>query len=418
MTARTRVAIVCDYLLGYLGGAQTALLEQARVLTGAGHPVIMIAPDEPNPPELPPDLHWVRMPSRGTLPGLRLPLIMNTPEVRSRLRDQLRDHGIELVHLHSEFGLAAAAIDVAEELGLPVVHTVHTFFWQTRFPAQRALAGAVTAFHGRLTGWPPTPAPRLANRAAESALRAMTWRVARRAAAVVSPSGHQADKLREAGIDRVAVVPNTLAAPPAATEPPSPYRPVKISWLGRCTPEKRILPFVRAAVAAIERAGPDRLAVTVAGAGRQLAAARRIAAGTPEITLLGARPHREMAGLLHDHHLLALTSYGFDNQPMSITEAVLAGRGVLHCDPRLTEGTAGGAGILTDGPGEAALTARLVELAEAPDRVAAACRAARSTRAIFEPETFLTKINEVYRSVRPGHSRFVPDASGERSPQA
>ncbi|GAB3755799.1 glycosyltransferase family 4 protein [Microlunatus parietis] len=399
MTAPARVALVCDYQLGYLGGAQTAMLEQARVLAGAGHPVIIIAPDEPTAPTLP-DVPVLRIPSRGTLPGLRLPLIMNTPEVRARLREWLHDHRIGVVHLHSEFGLAAAAIDVAGELGVPVVHTVHTFFWQTRFPAQRALAAAVTAFHRRLTGSPADSAPRLADRAGESALRAMTWRIARRATVVISPSAHQADRLREAGIDRVAVVPNTLATAPEPAEPPLPYRPVKIIWLGRCTPEKRILPFVRAAVAAIGRAGPGRLHVTVAGAGQQLAAARRIAAGTPEITFLGARPHHEMAGLLHDHHLLALTSYGFDNQPMSIAEAVLAGRGVLHCDPRLTEGTDGGAGILTDGPDEAALTARLVELAENPDRVAAACRAARSERMIFEPATFLTKINEAYRSVR------------------
>ncbi len=43
MTGRHRVAIVCDYLLDYLGGAQTAMLEQARALAAAGHAVIMIA---------------------------------------------------------------------------------------------------------------------------------------------------------------------------------------------------------------------------------------------------------------------------------------------------------------------------------------------------------------------------------------
>lgn len=418
MTAATRIAIVCDYQLGYLGGAQTALLEQARVLAGAGHPVIIIAPDEPTAPALPEDVPVLRVRSRGTLPGLRLPLIMNSPEVRARLRDWLRDHRIDVVHLHSEFGLATAALDVAGELGIPVVHTVHTFFWQTRFPAQRALAAAVTAFHRRLVGGPSDPAPRLADRPGESALRAMSWRVARRATVVISPSAHQADRLREAGIGRVEVLPNTLATAPEPTEPPLPYRPVKIIWLGRCTPEKRILPFVRAAVEAIRRTGPGRLSITVAGAGQQLATARRIAAGVDEITFLGARPHREVPGLIHDHHLLALTSYGFDNQPMSIVEAVLAGRGVVHCDPRLTEGTADGAGLLADGPDEAALTERLIRLADAPDQVAAACRAARANRVIFEPATFLTKINNVYRSAGRGNTGLLPDGSGERRPQA
>lgn len=403
MTGPLRIAIVCDYLLDYLGGAQTAMLEQARALAAAGHEVIMIAPASTRP--APAGVRLIAVPARVTLPGLQLPVIKNSAEVRDRLRTWLDDHRIDVVHLHSEFGLAAAAIDVAASLGLPVVHTVHTFFWQTTVPAQRALAAAVGRFHRWLTGWPrEDPPTRLADRPADAALRAMTWQVARRAALVISPSEHQADRLRKAGIARVHTVPNTLTGQPEPTAPPLPYRPVKIIWAGRCGPEKRLLPFVRAAVRALERVGPDRLAITVAGDGEQLPAARRIARHQPAITFLGRRPHAEIVALLRDHHLLALTSYGFDNQPMSIVEAVLAGRGVLYCDPRLTEGTTApdgrpAAGIRTDGPDENAWTERLIELAEDPDRAAAAGLAAATAGVIFRPETFLTKITAAYRSL-------------------
>ncbi|HLT61665.1 MAG TPA: glycosyltransferase family 4 protein [Microlunatus sp.] len=400
MTRPDAVAIVCDYRLDYLGGAQTALLEQARALAGSGRPVLLVAPtDPPAGAELPPGVRLLRVPARAELPGLRLPLLRNTADLRGLLRQRLAGHGVGLVHLHSEFGLAAAAIDVAGELGLPVVHTVHTFFWRAEVPGQRLLAAAVDRFHRRLTGRPtdrpPTP---LSARPGEAALRAMTWRTARRSSIVISPSRHQADRLREAGIDRVLELPNTLADPPEPTDPPLPYRPIKIIWLGRCAPEKRLVPFLRAATAAIARLGPGRLRITVGGAGEQLAAARRIAADCPDVTFLGARPHREVPTLLRDHHLLALSSYGFDNQPMSIVEAVLAGRGVLYCDPRLTEGTTTdgrpAAGILADGPDEASWLRLLVGLTE--DRVAAACRAAREARTLFLPETFLTKINTGY----------------------
>src|SRR5690606_27327194 len=115
-------------------------------------------------------------------------------------------------------------------------------------PGQRLLAAAVDRFHRRLTGRPtdrpPTP---LSARPGEAALRAMTWRTARRSSIVISPSRHQADRLREAGIDRVLELPNTLADPPEPTDPPLPYRPIKIIWLGRCAPEKRLVPFLRAA---------------------------------------------------------------------------------------------------------------------------------------------------------------------------
>ncbi len=239
---------------------------------------------------------------------------------------------------------------------------------------------------------------------------------------MISPSEHQAERLRAAGIDRIRTVPNTLTGQPEPTEPP-PYRPVKIIWAGRCGPEKRLLPFVRAAVRALDRVGPDRLSITIAGDGEQLPAARRIARGRAGIGFLGRRPHAEIVGLLRDHHLLALTSYGFDNQPMSIVEAVLAGRGVLYCDPRLTEGTTAcgdrpAPGILTEGPGEDALAGSLIQLAETPDRVGAACRAAVEARMIFQPETFLTKITEAYRSAGPGETGRVPDASGGHRPQA
>jgi glycosyltransferase involved in cell wall biosynthesis len=357
------------------------------------------------------------------LPGLQLPVIRNSPALRARLRSWLRDHRTEVVQLHSEFGLAAAAVDVAGELGLPVVHTVHTFFWQTGLPAQRVLGAAVERFHRWLTGWPQdVPPAGLADRAGDAALRAMTWRVAHRAALVISPSDHQAERLRAAGIGPVRTIPNTLAGQPEPSAPP-PFGPVKIIWAGRCGPEKRLLPFIRAAVRAVDRVGADRLSITVAGDGEQLSAARRIARDHGAIRFLGRRPHAEIVRLLRDHHLLALTSYGFDNQPMSIVETVLAGRGVLYCDPRLTEGTTAAGdhpapGILTDGPGEAALTERLIQLAESPDRVAAACRGAVAARAIFQPESFLTKINEAYRSVRPGKTRSTPDAAWQRRTQS
>lgn len=410
MTDPRGVAIVCDYLLDYLGGAQTALLEQARALAADGYRVTLIAPEGRGSVDRLDEVRLLRVPSRGTLPGLRLPLIRNTAGLRARLRRWFLDHRIEVVHLHSEFGLAAAAIQVAGELGIPVAHTVHTFFWQTEFPAQRALGAAVGGFHRWLTRWPSDDPPQpLADRSGDAALRAMTWRIARRADVVVSPSGHQAERLRAAGLGRVEIIPNTLTGQPEPTDPPHPYRPVKIIWVGRCGPEKRLLPFVRAAVRAIERVGAGLLSITVVGEGEQLATARRIAGNHAEIRFLGRRPHAEVVRLIGDHHLLALTSYGFDNQPMSIAEAILAGRGVLYCDPRLTEGTTGDrdhptAGILTDGPDETSLTNRMVELAEHPELVSAACRAARSARVTFEPETFRTKINKLYRSLRPWSS--------------
>lgn len=391
-----RVAVVCDYALDYLGGAQTALVEQVAALTTAGADVLVLGPSSAAAAArvgLSEGVTYEQIPARWALPGLALPVVTNSVRLRRRLAAILTEHRTEVVQLHSELGLAAAALVVAGELGLPVVHTVHTFFWQTALRPQSVIAALVRSFHRGITGWRPTRA-RLADRPADSALRNMTLGVARRADQVVSPSAHQAERLRSAGLDRVAVVPNTVM--------PSGYGahaleqisgPLRVIWVGRCEPEKRILPFVRALAAAQLLLGPGRLHGVVAGDGSQLAEARQVAAGA-EIDFLGRQEHHRIPRLLADAHLVVLTSYGFDNQPMTIVEAVTAGRGVLYCDPALGEGLSG-PGIRVPAA-EAELAAALVDLVEHPDRVLAASRATERARAEFAPQTHARRMLDLY----------------------
>jgi glycosyltransferase involved in cell wall biosynthesis len=238
---------------------------------------------------------------------------------------------------------------------------------------------------------------------------------------VVSPSAHQAERLRAAGLDRVAVVPNTVTASGRPARPLDRVDgPLRIIWIGRCEPEKRILPFVRALAAAQRELGRGRLHGVVVGDGSQLAEARQ-AAGDAEIDFLGRQDHDRVPELLARAHLVALTSYGFDNQPMTIVEAVAAGRGVLYCDPALSEGLAG-PGIQVPAA-EAGISAALVDLVERPDRVLAASRATEQARTEFAPETHARRMFDLYddaiRRVRADRSApgtpTTPAAAGGRS---
>lgn len=395
-SAARRVAVVCDYALDYLGGAQTALIEQVAALTAHGADVVVVAPSS-GPAAASAGLGervtYVQVPARWVLPGLELPVIRNSARLRRRLAAVFTEHRTEVVQLHSEFGVAAAATGVAGDLGLPVVHTVHTFFWQTSLRPQPVIAALVRAFHRGITGWRPTRAV-LADRAADSALRNMTLAVARRADQVVSPSAHQAERLRAAGLGRVAVVPNTVTVSGPAAQPLDRVDgPMRILWIGRCEQEKRILPFVRALAAAQRRLGPGRLRGVVVGDGSQLAEASQTAADA-EIDFLGRQDHDRIPELLAGAHLVALTSYGFDNQPMTIVEAVTAGRGVLYCDPALSEGLAG-PGIQVPA-GEAEMSAALVDLVGHPGRVVAASRATGGARAEFAPATHARRMLGLY----------------------
>jgi len=393
------VAVVCDYSLGYLGGAQTALVQEVSALAAAGVRVLLLSPStEETWQRVRPvgDVEHVRIPSRFTLPGLGLPVVGNTRRLQLRIAELLLAHRCQVVHLQSEFGLAAAAITVAAQLRIPVVHTVHTFFWQAPSAAQGALAVGVRRFHQLITRLPPTTA-RLSDRPADSALRNMTLTIASRASLVLSPSAHQADRLREAGLARVLVLPNTIATVPQASELTDLDGPLKIIWIGRCVPEKRILIFVRAAVAALDRVGPTKINFIVIGDGPQLPEARTIAGARVGISFLGRQDHDQVTRLLAESHLAALTSYGFDNQPMTIVEAVMALRGVIYCDPALREGL--------DGPGilaphdEAGLADTMVELAYDPQRVMAASQAATGVRDSFRPEHHAAELIMHYRKL-------------------
>lgn len=167
----TRVALICDYSLEYLGGAQSAFLDEAAILRSHGHEVTVVAPAvrgrATNAPDFPIRARWV-------LPEVYLPVVKNTRALRERLRAMFTERAIDAVHVHSEFGLTAAAIRVAADLGIPVVHTVHTFFWQGQGgPFDGISATAVRLFSRWLRG-EPVLRQKLADRRLDSALRGIT----------------------------------------------------------------------------------------------------------------------------------------------------------------------------------------------------------------------------------------------------
>lgn len=394
----TAIALVCDYSLRYLGGAQAAFLDQARILVERGHDVVIVAPDA-SAHDSPADT--LDIPARVSLPGLDLPVIRNTPELRRRLREEFRARGVEVVHVHSEFGLTAAAIDVAGELRLPTAHTVHTFFWQA--PMNRAaarLAAAAARGYARWVRGVAASDTALAPQPLDSALRAITLSTAERVGVVISPSSHQAEKLRDAGLTTVQVIENAVpdaggSRAPAALEGID--GALRVVWVGRLVPEKRILEFIAAVKQAARRLGSERLEVEIIGDGPLQAQAQRLANDDPSIRFLGRLERDDVRDRMRGAHLVALTSYGFDNQPVVVVEAFSEARSVLYVDPALTEGLAAG-GVLAPGPDAHSMAETLVALADDPDRVVAASHRAVRAAAAFDPERHAALVIEAYRT--------------------
>lgn len=401
-----RIALVIDYSLEYLGGAQSAFLDEAALLRSRGHEVTIVAPWPRTVGRSEPAwfARWrelggttVAVPYVLTLPGVDLPVVRNSTALRRRLEYEFAARRIEAVHVHSEFGLSAAAVSVARRRGVPTVQTVHTFFWQAPMPRAigRLAASGVRGFARWLRGFPSSRA-HLADAPLDSALRGVTLGLGQRVDVVVSPSAHQAERLRAAGLSRVEVVPNALAT---ADEPGEPLEridgPLRIVWVGRLVPEKRILEWVRAVVAAVAILPPGALEVEIVGEGPLRAGAEALAAAVQGITFLGRLPREEVHGRMRDAHLVALTSFGFDNQPVTIVEALNARRGVLYVDPALTEGV-DVAGIRAEGPDVESMSDLLVALAEDPARVVEASRNAERGAREFDPDEHVRRILSAY----------------------
>jgi glycosyltransferase involved in cell wall biosynthesis len=388
-----RIAIVSDYYLDYVGGAQTSMLAQRAALEAAGHEVLVLAPERGRRRTETSD-DGIRLSPSFRLPVLDLPVVKNRPPLIAMLETFLRERAVDVVHVQTEFGLAQAVTTAAYGLQVPVVHTVHTFYWQSTGSLPTLAAPLVGPLLRNLTRAKIGDTP-LSERPTDSILRNLTLAMAERADVVVSPSIHQAKDLEEALVERpVAVVPNPAAA---AGTPPRPLTDSvpRFLWVARCEPEKRPLVFAQAILAARARTMAP-FEVDIVGEGSELAKVRALVGREPGVRVHGALPHADVLDLIDASAIVAITSVGFDNQPMTIAEAVSRHRGILYCDPALTEGLER-AGARTASPSADGIADMIVGLVEHPERLAQLSAGAAADAADFAPATFVDRIVTVYQ---------------------
>lgn len=395
-TGPTRVAIVSDYFLDFVGGAQTSMRQQQLALEAAGYEVVMVSAARGVGARVRPMADGITITPAFTLPGLELPVIPNIERTRRALRGFFTRERIQVVHVQTEFGLAHAAADVADELGLPVVHTVHTFYWASEGswhapfePLARGLLQRVIG--GRI------PRETITSRPIDNLLRNLTLAMARRATAVVSPSRHQAHDLESAGLPRaVHVVPNPIATTRRRPVPLRDGAPTFV-WVARCETVKRPIVFAEAAIEALRRTD-GRFEVEFVGDGTERVAVERLVAGHPQIHVRGSLTHEQVIDRMDAGSVVVLTSVGFDNQPMTIAEAVSRQRGILYCDPKLREGLLH-AGFLAPSPDAHGLADAMVELVQSPATIAQLSDGAKHDGAQFSPKNYVARITAVFSEI-------------------
>lgn len=387
-----RIAIVSDFYLDYVGGLQTSIREQVAALEAAGHEVLLISMARAEGTE-----RGLQLRPAWTVPGVLLPVKGATRGLVARLVEYLRAERVDVVHVQTEFGLAHAAVSAAHELGIRAVHTVHTFYWQSTGLGP-VIATPIMRYGLQYVMRCRIPRRRFVRRAPDNLLRNVTLALALRADTVVSPSAHQAEDLRAAGVRDVVVVPNPIARSPRPAEllTAEGAARARFLWVGRCEAEKRPLVFAEAVLEALSRTG-DRFRVDFVGDGAELPALRKLVGANPNVTVHGGLDHDAVIDLMDAAAAVALTSDGFDNQPMTIAEASSRYRGVLYCDPKLREGL-GSSGYLASGPDAAALADAIVDLVANPDKLLALSAGARTDSATFAGPAYVDRILVAYGS--------------------
>jgi len=367
-----------DQHLESLGGAQVSMRLQRRYLERAGHTVTVVAPA----------MHLPRAADAGYLDLPSIPITVDREYSMAwpgRRTDRFLDRAfahrppVDLVHVQADFWGAFIGHRFAHRHGIPVVHTMHN-----RVDVGMA---AVTPLHkpvlAALNLWRRVAMRGIGRPVNGSDGWAFLRGIAQGSSAVTAPSGHFARRLEKHGVfERVDVVWNgiddDLLAQTLATrtvdetssaardasadvvfhahDDVSRSRP-RFVWLGRMSPEKRLLPFLEAVV----ESGVDA-DVEVIGGGGQLRAAERIARGHDGIRFAGRLSYADTLARIAAADAVVQTSIGFETQGMTPFEAATLGTPTVVSDPDIAGELRGGLWTVAD--------ASVTALAEALQRAA------------------------------------------------
>ncbi|MDZ5145285.1 glycosyltransferase [Microbacterium testaceum] len=351
------VVMFADQHLESLGGAQVSMRLQKRFLERAGHVVTVVAPRLHRPAR--DDAAYLDLPSIPITPDREYAL--SWPGVRT---DRFLDAEmgarlpVDVVHVQADFWGAFIGHRYAARHGLPVVHTMHNRVdvgIEATAPFPGLVLRALNAWARKVlpSGAPlhsnapnaersgASPRDRRAIARSAAAGPADGWaflrQLARLSRAVTAPSSHFAGRLENHGVaDAVDVIWNGIdddvldAALGAEASERRPGRP-RFIWLGRMSPEKRLLPFLEAVVAS----GIDA-EVEIVGGGAQLRAARRLierSSPTASVIFAGRLPYAETLRRLADADAVVQTSIGFETQGMTVFEAASLGTPAVVSDP-------------------------------------------------------------------------------------
>ncbi len=409
-----RIGLFTDYFLPHTGGTELSVFHQRRALEAAGHTTYIIAPPMRGKQSIDDrQEHVVRLPNYLLqLWHDEMGIYIGNPHAFTIL-DQLQ---LDIVHAQTEFGIGILAHKYAIARRLPQLYTAHTFLTtQIELLHRHAWLASLgpLALHRLAMG--PTkykfkkPVQHFEGVPCTTAAQRNILRYwlgyARTADHILTPSHRMYDLLHYyLPQQAISVVPNPFRL--ANDLPPAPVlaQPSKVTfvWAGRLTNDKRPQPFIDA-ILQLPADIKQQLRVVVFGDGNLFSRIKRQIANADAgeiIHLHGAVDNRVVQAALQRADVSISSSLGFDNQPMTVLEALHSGVAILYCDKGLREGLTEQNSVLC-APTVEGFRQAITALTTHSQQLAAMKRASLQLAKSFSYETFAQHYQKILASVKP-----------------
>lgn len=356
------VLLFCEQHPHTLGGAQVSVNLQAEFLERAGHVVTFVSPALRTGPV--DDERFIDLPSRA-IPSVRQytwiwPNHKHLAQIERALSAR---PAVDVVHVQSDFWGAALGYRFGRKHDLPIVHTMHH---RLDIGVDRSVPFP-RLFYALLGRWQKWSIGKDAVARPSNAFEYLAG-YAHHSDVVTAPSMHFAQLLTEKDVvsrrnPEIAVVPTGVSddvLDSVSRRPRNRHKVVRVAWVGRFSPEKRLLEFLQGVAKCAEP-----LDVVIVGDGVLASKAKALA--TPNVRFAGAVSYDRAIEMIADADILVQTSHDFETQGMTVTEAVSMGTYVVLADPAVADGLPAGqvtvaanltAGALGEALAQAARTLR------------------------------------------------------------
>jgi glycosyltransferase involved in cell wall biosynthesis len=327
------VLLFCEQHPFTLGGAQVSMNLQAEFLERAGHVVTFVSPALRTGPV--DDERFIDLPSFA-IPSVReytwiWPSQRHLAQVERALRAR---PAVDVVHVQSDFWGAALGYRFGRERDLPIVHTMHH---RLDVGVDRSIPfpGLLYALLGRWQKWS------LGDDAVARPRNAFDYLAgyAHHSDVVTAPSEHFARLLAKRDVvsrrhPEIAVISTGVSddvLERVAGLSRNPRNVTRVAWVGRFSPEKRLLEFLEGVAEC-----PEPVEVVIVGDGGLASKAKALA--TPNVRFVGAVSYDRAIELIADADILVQTSHDFETQGMTVTEALSMGTHVVLVDSAVADG--------------------------------------------------------------------------------